>query len=162
MGTPHKQEFPPLLSLGFHPMTLDQLRGVSVDQIRQSKRRKPIMEGLEKILQKLTADGIAAEVWVDGSFLTKKIDPDDSDILVVIDGTFVAQATPAQKSTIDWLLSDLKSGYMCHSHVHFQQPTGHAEYNASVWWHSYWLKQFGFTRKDQPKGIAVIKTPLTP
>jgi hypothetical protein len=159
MGSPHKQEFPPLLPVGFHPMTLAEMRTALVDKIAGSRRRRPVMDGLQKIIEKLVADGIEAEVWVDGSFVTKKIDPDDSDILVLISSDFYAKATPAQKTTIDWLNSDLKTGFLCHSHVLYQYPAGHAEHTVGVWMHGYWLRQFGFTRKDEAKGIALIKTP---
>src|SRR5690242_1026672 len=127
MGSGHKQEFPPLLPFGFHQMTLAQIRTAFVDNIGGSRRRKPIMEGLEKIVQRLVADAIEADIWVDGSFATKKIDPDDSDILVLITSDFFARATAPQKATIDWLNTDLKTGFLCHSHVLFQYPAGHAD-----------------------------------
>ena len=117
------------------------------------------MDGLEQVIRRLIADGIEADVWVDGSFLTKKIDPDDSDILVAVRSEFYDRATAAQKATIAWLTGDLKTGFLCDSHVMFQYPAGHPEETAGVWSHAYWLRQYGWSRKDQPKGIALIKTP---
>jgi hypothetical protein len=154
-----KQEFPPLFPRGFHPMTLDEMRKALVDNIAGSKRRKPIMEGLVKLIEKLRADGIAAEIWVNGSFLTKKIDPDDSDILVLVPGDFLDNATPEQKATLDWLNTDLKASHMCHSFVLTKRPEGHPEHEEFIWDHAYWLRQFGFSRKDDPKGLVTIKTP---
>lgn len=155
-----KQEFPPLLPLGFHPMTLAEMRVAFVDKIAGSKRRKPVMDGLEKVIQKVVADKLESDVWINGSFLTKKIDPDDSDILVVMKPDFLANATQVQKATIDWLGTDLKAaGFLCHSQVFWDCPSGHPEYDTSRWFCAYWLRQFGFSRKDEPKGIALIKTP---
>jgi hypothetical protein len=159
MAAPHKQEFPPLLPLGFHPMTLAEMRVVLVDNIRGSVRRKPVMDGLEKVIQKIIAEGLEAEVWINGSLLTKKIDPLDSDILVVLKSDFLAAATPAQKATIAWLNTDLKPSHLCHSQLFLDCPVGHPEHSESRWWHAYWLRQFGFSRKDEPKGIVLIKTP---
>lgn len=154
-----KQEFPPLLPLGFHPMTIAEMRVALVDAFRGSKRRPLVMEGLEKILQKLSAENIQAEIWVDGSFLTKKIDPDDSDILVVIQGSFYDSATSPQKAVIDWLKTDLKADFNCHAFLHFIRPAGHADYDQFLWFNAYWLRQFGFNRKDEPKGIVTYNIP---
>jgi hypothetical protein len=159
MSSAIKQEYPPLLELGFHPMSLAEMRATFVDSFRNSKRRKPIMDGLEKIIQKLIDQQIEAEIWVNGSFLTTKIDPLDSDILVIVAGDFFLKCTPAQKGTIRWLNDDLRTSFLCHSHVLFTHAVGHSEYETSVWYHAYWLRQFGFNTKNDPKGIAVIKTP---
>jgi hypothetical protein len=140
-------------------MTLVDLRGKAVTAMPSSKRRKPVMDGLEKVVERLTRVGVKGSVWVDGSFLTKKIDPDDSDILAVIDGAFYDAANAEQKAAIEWLNGDLKTGFLCHSFVHFERPPGHPEHEKSVWMRAYWLRQFGFTRKDDPKGIAVINLP---
>jgi hypothetical protein len=159
MGNPNKQEFPPLLPLGFHPMSIADLRVLAVDAFKSSKRRKPLMDGLEQVIAKLITDGIQADIWVDGSFLTKKTDPDDSDILVVMEGDFLDKANKTQQDAVDWLNSDLYPSHKCHSHLHFMRPASHAEHSNSVWYGAYWLRQFGFTRKEEPKGIAVIKIP---
>ena len=140
-------------------MTLAEMRVALVDNIRGSRRRKPVMDGLETVIQKIIADKLEADVWIDGSFVTKKIDPDDSDILVVMKRDFYDRATIDQKNTINWLNTDLRTSHLCHSQVLFECPNGHPEYNDSVWWHAYWLRQFGFSRKDEPKGIVLIKTP---
>jgi hypothetical protein len=117
------------------------------------------MEGLEKVVQILMTENIQAQLWIDGSFLTKKIDPFDSDMLVMIQGDFYANASPKQKAVIDWLKTDLTAGYYCHSFLHFGHPAGHPEYDASEWDRAYWLRQFGFSRKNERKGIATINIP---
>jgi hypothetical protein len=159
MGSASKQEFPPLLPLGFHRMALAEMRETFVNKIPGSRRRKAVMDGLEKIIEKLIAENIQSEIWLDGSFVTKKIDPDDSDIVAVIQWDFFDGATSSQKSIIDWLSTDLMPGFLCHSHVLFQYPESHNQCAEGAWLRSYWHRQFGFTRKDSPKGIVVIKTP---
>jgi len=44
------------------------------------------MTGLEAVLGSLNGMGFKLEAWVNGSFLTEKINPDDSDIAVRIGG----------------------------------------------------------------------------
>ena len=75
-GTPSgKAEFSPLLPLGRHEMTLAHLRQVCVDRFPLSATRPVIMGGLEKVINKLLEDAVKGEVWVDGSFVTEKMDP---------------------------------------------------------------------------------------
>jgi hypothetical protein len=154
-----KQEFPPLLPRGFHQMTLDQMRVDFVNAFGGSRRRKPVMDGLEKVVQRIVSARLEGDIWIDGSFLTKKTDPDDSDLILIMDAEFYSRATPVQKQIVDWVRSNLYHSHYCHSHVLFQHPAGHPEHTDSVWFHAYWLRQFGFSRRDEPKGIVLIKTP---
>lgn len=72
-----KAEFPPLLPAGFHDMDLHRLRALCVDAFPLSRRREPLMELVGEICSELTSVSLYTEVWVDGSFLTAKIEPDD-------------------------------------------------------------------------------------
>lgn len=152
-----KKEYPPLLTLGFHPTSLADLRVMCVDNFPKSKTRADIMDGLEQVIGKLLAENIQGEVWVNGSFLTEKKDPKDSDILLYFDGEFFDGATPSQQNSVLWLKTDLKPGYKCDSYILPYYPRAHWWYNDLEWWKAYWMRQFGFTRKDEPKGLPVIK-----
>jgi hypothetical protein len=152
-----KVEYPPLLGLGFHPTTIEDLRKLCVDAFPLSKKRPDIMDNLETVLSELTKHKIEGEVWIDGSFTTEKIEPEDSDILVYVSGEFLDNATPEQHNLIATISSNLKAKYMCDSYVLPYYPEGHQWYNEVEWWKAYWIRQFGFTRKDEPKGIAVVR-----
>ena len=54
------------------------------------------MDNLEKIVKRLAQEGIVGEIWVDGSFVTDKINPLDVDILVMVDGDFFDKASWGQ------------------------------------------------------------------
>src|SRR5690242_5545325 len=79
-----KPDFPPLLKEGFHSMTLAALRKLCVDNFSLSATRNHIMTELEAVCLSMSLALIKAEVWIDGSFVTKKIDPMDVDLVVVI------------------------------------------------------------------------------
>ncbi len=115
------------------------------------------MDNLEKIIDGLSKQKIEGEVWVDGSFLTQKIEPEDSDILLYVSGDFYDNSTPEQRNQIDFVGSNLKTQFLCDSYALPYYPQGHQWYNDTEWFKAYWIRQFGFTRKDEPKGIAVIK-----
>ena len=155
-----KPEFPPLLSLGWKKVTLDELRQLCVTAFPRSTRREGIMDCLEYVVSVLRDAGIRGKLWIDGSFLTDKDDPDDSDVILCMDGTFADNMTPEQQSVESWFgdpAQHLHEWLMCHSFSIARWPEGHLNHEAGEWNYAYWLRQWGFTRSDIPKGIAVIE-----
>ena len=155
-----KSEFPPLLTPGFHPMTLDELSIMALDNFPLSSTRADIVDGLSKIVTKISATDLASEIWVDGSFMTEKIDPEDSDIAVRILGLVAGGLTEDQADIFDWITDkDLKPDYLCDSYGFVEYESTHKLSAIGEWSRAYWLKQFGFSRSNKMKGIAVILTP---
>jgi hypothetical protein len=147
-----------------HPMTVEQVRALCVGRFPLSRTRDKIMTGLETVIAALRREGVVGEVWVDGSFLTEKIDPKDSDILLHVEGDFYDNATPEQRRVIDWVKDeDLKTPHDCDSYVYFDYPTGHPWYWLGVYMLAYWIRQYGFSRDDASgtpqyiKGLAAIR-----
>jgi len=110
------------------------------------------MSKLEEIVQALGIARLSGELWIDGSFLTKKIDPKDVDL--VFQG-FVApgkvdQHDPDHVRAINWLSSNLKNSHLCDSYICLQWPAGQSGNP------EYWQRQFGLSRGVLAKGIAVI------
>ena len=156
-GTPSsKPEFTPLLEIGRHVMSVGELRKLCVDSFPLSATRPLVMDGLERVISRLSNDGIEGEVWVNGSFLTEKVNPDDVDIVLRVGAELYENGTIAQRSVIDWLNTDLKSSYFCHSFFFLEWPEGHPRYWLGEYMYSYWMRQFGFSRGEEIKGIAVI------
>ena len=156
--TPSDMEYPPLLEIGRHPMTLEQIRELCVTPFPKSTTRSQIMRGLENLIRALSNKQIVADVWVDGSFLTQKINPKDSDIVVIVPNEFFEKATPKQRSTLKWVGgTGPKKLFLCDSYVEVQYPEGHQLYWQGVYMIAYWMRQYGFCRDDVDiKGIAVV------
>jgi hypothetical protein len=154
-----KLEFPPLLSAGFHGMSTEDLRKLCVGGFKTSVSRPHIMDGFQKVVEKLRGVGIQGEVWVDGSFLTKKIEPFDADILVHVSVDFTDAANQTQKNALRWVNANLRADYRCDSYILVTYPAGHALHSDGEWSRAYWLRQYGFDQKTPPgmKGIALIK-----
>lgn len=134
-------------------MTLTELKALCVDRFPTSTTRAAIMEGLERVLAQLTQTGLQAEAWIDGSFLTEKIDPEDSDIVVRVTPDDIGQITPEQALAIEWLHGDLRQDHRCDSYFFVE---------LHEWLRAYWIRQFGFSRDNVLKGIAVVNLPITP
>ncbi|TXT38182.1 MAG: hypothetical protein FD138_463 [Planctomycetota bacterium] len=160
MGGPSdKPEFPPLLQIGRHSATLDDIQAVCVDAFPGSTTRPTIMKGLRAVVAKLVLHCIECELWIDGSFLTQKIDPEDCDLVLRARGEFYDnEATDDQRAVIDWVNDNLRDELLCHSGGFFEYEPTHPEYWLGEYSYCYWMRQWGFSRGDEPdlKGIAVL------
>jgi len=117
------------------------------------------MGGLERVVQRLIDGHIQGELWVNGSFVTQKMNPEDVDLVLRVLAEVYDQGTVEQKQAIDWLETNLKGSHLCHSFVFMEWPEGHPNYSFGEHMYSYWMKQFGFSRGEEVKGIAVVTLP---
>jgi uncharacterized protein DUF6932 len=93
-----KVEFPPLLPAGFHEMPLPALRHLCVDGFPLSTVRAGLMGGIEAICGSLSTALVPASVWIDGSFMTQKIDPADVDLAVRLSFAALPSPGPEQQA----------------------------------------------------------------
>jgi hypothetical protein len=129
-----------------------------VTAFKDSKSRPAIMRGLEEVVGELSAGGVKADLWVDGSFLTQKIDPEDVDLVLRLPGDFYDNGTKEQKLLIEWFVSGmLKSSHKCDAYVWFEYSEGHPLHEKGEARRAYWLKQYGYSRGMEQKGIAVLQ-----
>lgn len=150
-------EFPPLWPEGFHPVTLDEIRARCVEAFHISTRRKPLMDAFAVILDYLAHAGVTCQIWLDGSFVTAKINPNDIDFIAVVDSRIYDEGTDEVRHALDALTDgDLWEPSMaCDTNVAYIDPP---EYASALNVLSYWQRRFGFSIVDQtPKGIPTIK-----
>lgn len=151
-----KDEFDPLLPPGFHDHDLAALRVLCVDNFPGSVRRPHLMQRLEEVISLLNSKGIEGRIWIDGSFVTKKHEPDDVDVLLEVDEAYVNQLEGERLQLFKWFqATSLYHQYRCDNYVLVTGPDAEHEY---MW--AYWLRQFGFSRSEVMKGLAVIRLPL--
>lgn len=156
-----KPEFPPLLPVGLHPLTMVALGGLCVGRFPLSSTRLEIMSGLDAAIQKLVDAKMAGDLWIDGSFLTEKIDPEDVDLTLRLTCEFVEGCSVAQQEMIAWFnqAEVLKQPYHCHSFAWVDFPHGHPLYWEGEWDRAFWIRQWGFSQRNVRKGIAVVELP---
>ena len=102
-SSPHKPELPPLLQPGLHRVTMPRLRKLCVDAFPLSTTRLKLFDGLNRLLAWFAQTSIAAEMWIDGSFLTQKIDPSDVDLVLKIEAVKYFSWSDEQKDILEWL-----------------------------------------------------------
>ena len=65
-------------------------------------------------------------------------------------------ALPEQKEVINWLTGDIKKSYLYDSYFFTEWPESHANYWIGQYMYNYWMRQFGFSRGNEMKGIPVL------
>jgi hypothetical protein len=149
-------DLPALFPIGFHRLTMENVEQVCVDQFSLSSTRPIICDGLDMLVTVLELCDVVGELWVDGSFLTEKINPKDVDVVLRVDGALYNSGTAKQRNAIDWVIDNQKLMLKCDSYAFFEYPPGDPLHDEGRWWYSYWHKQWGFSREDDPKGIVVL------
>ena len=155
-----KPDFPPLLPPGRHPMLLPDLRKLCVTGFPLSTGREYLMRSVEALCTAVSTALIPSEIWVDGSFLTQKMDPGDVDLVVVVPSATLP-GTAQQQQVLSRVANKNFGPALCDSYVIVDYPNGHTNYGISEIMRAYWIKQFCFNRKEEMKGLAVIRTPIT-
>ena len=156
-----KPEFPPLLAEGMHPMSLAELENLCVTPFPLSSTRKGIMAGLHTVVSRIAEAGIRCDIWVDGSFLTQKIDPVDVDIIALIPAEFYDAGTDQQRDVIEWLTSGEnlpRREFRCDTHAEPIYPESSPMHYMVPDAIQYWRSIYGRSvESGEPKGIAVIE-----
>jgi hypothetical protein len=142
-------------------MSLDHLEELCVMPFTLSTTRKPIMAGLREVLARITGAGISCTVWLNGSFLTERIDPGDVDLVVLYPPRFYDKGTDAQREVIDWLVGRdnlPKTQFHCDTHAEPIYPEGTPMHHMVEGALAYWRQIYGHEiATGKPKGIAVVE-----
>lgn len=117
------------------------------------------MRSVEALCTAVSTALLSTEIWVDGSFLTEKIDPNDVDLVVVVQGGSWP-GTGQQRHVLSRVANKDFGAPPCDSYVIVEYPVGHKHYPEAELMRAYWIKQFCFTRNEDMKGLAVIRTPI--
>jgi hypothetical protein len=141
---------PPLFPPGFHDFAFDQLNAIFREPFPASSSRPRLLNGLEDLLLILRGFPLNLEIWINGSFSTKKEDPADIDLLILAEVGEVNGLSPSERQTLYNIVVNkpyIKTVYFCDLFLIFK-----AEQDKKI----YWRGCFGFDRLDQPKGIPRI------
>ena len=146
--------FPPLLVPGMHIITLEQLRRLCVEGFPLSSTRDRLMTNFEQAVSMIRDCGLKCDVWVNGSFLTEKIDPEDVDFSVCSIGNTWTQD---QERVIRWLVTESYEATQCDAYYFALYPRGHPDYDKGIERCTYWKETWGHAvGSREPKGIAVV------
>ncbi|HIE9582716.1 TPA: DUF6932 family protein [Klebsiella variicola subsp. variicola] len=145
--------FPPLLSPGFHDLDDAQVKSLCVDAFPESVRRSMLYCNYIQLVSDIRninkQFNCFIEVWVDGSFTTEKPEPDDIDILLVIDSYRLNLVPVMFQPQIEKFLN---RQYIKHNYKIDLLLLEHGKDEDRM----HWRGVFGHDREDTPKGIVRI------
>ncbi len=125
------------------------LRDLAVTSFAFSATRPRLWVALERFLAELASHKVAEEVWVGGSFLTAKLDPNDIDAVVVLspDRLDAAGAEVAR---------EIYEGLLDQATLLATGIDASAMFVGDSILRAYWQGVFGFGQETTAKGIAVV------
>jgi predicted nucleotidyltransferase len=157
MAGANKEEFPPLLPAGFHKIDQIGRRRLCLDRFPDSVTRPSIMANVEAVIAHINQQGIPGDIWIDGSFLTEKLNPDDADIAFVVPRNVFPKLNGAQTAFFtSFSTNSYYDQYRIDNYgisIDQTDPQGQ-------WLFAYWLRQFGFSRSEKMKGILQVTVPF--
>jgi hypothetical protein len=99
VGVGVKFDYPPLLAPGRHGLSLMDFKARFVDPFEGEAKatRLNLFQKLEAFVQEFMVSGMRCEIWIDGSILTEKPEPEDVDVAVILDHDVPKDMTLEQK-----------------------------------------------------------------
>lgn len=90
-----------LLPPGVYDCTLDEVRQ-AFGVFQTTDRRPRLFDKLQALIQQAWATGFVAEIIIDGSFVTSKPDPNDIDLILVLNAghDFTAELRPFEYNVL--------------------------------------------------------------
>ncbi|WP_138495927.1 DUF6932 family protein [Paenibacillus pinistramenti] len=149
------------LTPGIHTYKLDEFKQQFVADFKTSSRRPIIYNNFTIWIEQLLNVLPPRFVWLDGSFLTTKVDPNDIDLVVFYYPEDIQN--PEQANLIKELIQNESrkfncDSYLCYSFEHWnsEQLAAISQRNLKIM-QTYWMGQFGFDRSRNPKGMVQIE-----
>ncbi len=145
-----KKEYEPILPAGLHPMNLEEFKKLCVDSFSWQQQRLFLYTTLCKYVDILSKISEHFEIWIDGSFTTKKPNPNDIDIIIFVEENDISKLSDQEQKLLYDLINKREVQKSYPIDIYF------AGKNDSKL-RSYWRGWFGFTRDEKPKGIIVLE-----
>lgn len=121
------------LAPGPHAATVDDVKSALVDAFSGSSTRKPIYEDWLELREHLSALVSLERQWLDGSYATMKLDPEDLDLATFAASDEVEALGPAEEAELNALVSGRpECAPRCDSFLIVEYPEDHALHAVSV------------------------------
>lgn len=157
MGVGQKYDHPPVLPPGRHVMRIDRFREQFVVDLGQNFRRHDLCHSLERLIDALNDAEIPCDLYLDGSFVTEKVEPKDLDVAIRMEADVYEALSDQQKA----LLSEINDGEFIidlDTFVYVAYPRGHPSFGTAADEKETWAELWGREHDGQYiKGIAVIR-----
>jgi len=115
------------------------------------------MNNLESTISEINRHAIPGSIWIDGSFSTEKLNPDDADIALIVSRANLLGLSVAQRQYFDnFSTISYYDQYRIDNYGIVLDQSSVVDH----WIYAYWLRQFGWSRADEMKGIVLVSVPF--
>lgn len=142
------------LQPGIHNYTVEEFERQFVNPFKYSDTRQDIYNNLSLWIHKLSNVVIPQFIWLDGSYLTMKINPNDIDLVVFYKPEDIPDEETAMKlkHIINNESRSLRcDSYLCYTLEHIANKKNIP--NDLIMLQTYWMGQYGFDREKRAKGL---------
>lgn len=146
-----RSDYPPLLPPGLWGMSLDRLGDLVVAPFRRPARRFHLLNRFRALVSVLREMEVPIELWLDGSFVTCKPEPEDIDVVVLAEAKALKTLSPGQRTALRRLFQDsaaTRSRYGCHAFFVAMDDDKLRD---------DWRAFFGRARNGQKRGLIVCR-----
>lgn len=143
---------------GLHRATLAEIRGALVEAFPGSKTRRPIFDSWTLLRQAIRRIIEPEREWVDGSYVTRKQNPGDVDLVTHLNGLDLEALCPVDQTLLRGLIAGHASRdlHRCDSFPLVVYPEGHPAHAAYQEALGHWERWFGHDRDGSPRGIVEV------
>jgi hypothetical protein len=148
----YKKEYKPLFDKGFKQIALWQLDSTFLEPFEDNEHRKYLIDRLNAFINEFQFLGLEAEIWIDGSFSTHKPEPQDVDVVFLLDQKAVASLDSKKEQLFQELFMKREEVRVRYSlDVYFIDKDDVEDKQK-------WISTYGFdSRKMNSKGIYKLE-----
>jgi hypothetical protein len=149
---PDSDRLPP----GRHAATTAEIEAALVDAFPASARRRPLFEQWRTLNAAIEHFVAIREQWLDGSYVTTKLDPRDVDVVSIVNGSELEGLDAVEEMLLVGLVSGHASRDLhgCDSFLVAEYPPGHPARPTYEAARRYWDDLFRMHRDGNPKGYV--------
>ena len=136
---------------GIHETTLEEFKTRFVDGVQESTTRADVFSGYTRYCADLSKLDLIIKQWLDGSFTTSKVNPNDIDVISHLDAMKIGNNKSIYDQVYRLIINKkhtnrdrLNSKYKCDPFAIFVFPPGHKYYDRITLSDiKYWTEFFG-------------------
>lgn len=137
-------------------MSFSALQSLCVGRFGGSAPRADLFAALGQMVSELNSAEVLCDLWLDGSYLTEKLDPDDIDLSLKLDADVAYGLNSAQQDLVGRIAQGDYDPRI-DSYVLVSYPIGHSRRGTDLDRWPYWAEWWGIARGGWCKGVAVLR-----
>lgn len=140
----------------YHPIEvdLDTMKSFFVDAFPKSEKRKVLFDNYLRFLYRFQDDVFTYfEQWINGSFISKKENPKDIDLVTFLDYSIYEKRGD---KILDQFWKFSLEGQFLDSYIVKAYPENHPNYSVYLSERNLWQDRYGTDREENPKGFLKL------